>query len=77
MILFLHVQNFMDKLPLNIGLCNSFYNCTIMTWLLQSENEFQLIINFFIFVSISSYNDILGCKLSLIKKFSYKILHPP
>jgi hypothetical protein len=47
MVVVLHVQNFLDKLPLNLVL---FDNCNIMTRLLQSEDVLQLIINLFIFV---------------------------
>ncbi len=49
MVFFLLVQNFMDKLPLNLVLrIVFFYNCNVVTWLLQSENVLQLIINLFI-----------------------------
>jgi len=49
MVFFLHVQNFMDKLPLNLVFPIPFYNSNIVTRLLQSENVFQLLINLFIF----------------------------
>jgi hypothetical protein len=49
MVVFLHVQDFIDKLSLNLVFCNPFDNCSIATSLLQSENVFQLIINLFIF----------------------------
>jgi len=49
MVVFLHVQNFIDQLPLNLFICNPFYNYNIVTCLLQSENVLQLIINLFIF----------------------------
>ncbi len=68
----LHVQNFLDKLPLNLVL---FYNCNIVTWLLQSENVLQLIINLFMFAPISWYKNILGCKPPLIEKFCYKMYY--
>jgi hypothetical protein len=38
MVVFLHVQNFMDKLLLNLIFRIPFYNCNIVTRLLQSEN---------------------------------------
>ncbi len=52
MIVFLHVQNFMDKLPLIIVFRNFFLQLQHYDMTLQSENLFQLIINFFIFASI-------------------------
>jgi hypothetical protein len=76
MVFFLHVQNFMNILPLNLVLL---YNCNIVTRLLQSENIFQLLINLFIFAPISWYNDKLGCKPPLIEIFIYNFFskHPP
>jgi hypothetical protein len=47
MVVFLHVQNFKDKLPLNLVLL---YNCNIVIGLLQSENLLQLLINLFIYL---------------------------
>jgi len=38
MVVFLHVQNFIDKPPFNLILRIPFYNCNIVTRLLQSEN---------------------------------------
>jgi hypothetical protein len=50
-----------------------FYNCNVVTRLLQSENVLQSIINLFInFAPISWYNDILGCKPPLIENLNYK-----
>jgi hypothetical protein len=71
MVEFLHVQN--------LVLCSFFYNCNIVTGLLQCENVFQLIMNLFIFAPISQYSDILGCKPPLIENSSYKMFskHPP
>jgi hypothetical protein len=76
MVVFLHVQNFMNKLPLNIVLL---YNSSIVTRLLQSESVLQLQIILFIFAPISWYNDKLGCKPPLIENFIYKMFskHPP
>jgi len=50
-----------------------------VTRLLQSENVLQLLINLFIFASISWYNDILGCKPPLNENFIYKMFfkHSP
>jgi hypothetical protein len=47
MVVFLHVQNFKNKLPLDLVFL---YNCNIVTRLLQSENLLQLIINLFIYL---------------------------
>jgi hypothetical protein len=76
MVVFLYVQTFMDKLPLNLVLL---YNCSIVIGWLQNENVLQLLIIFFMFVPISWYNDILGCRPPLIEIFIYKIFfkHPP
>jgi hypothetical protein len=50
MVVFLHVQSIMNKLPLNLVFCSPFSQLQHVTRLLQSENVFQLIIYLFIFV---------------------------
>jgi len=70
---FLYVQHFMDKVSLKLIFFNDFYNCNVVSTLLQIKDVFQLIIELFICAPISQHNGKLGCKPPLITNFSEKI----
>jgi hypothetical protein len=66
---FLHVQNSMDKLLLNLVFHIPFTIATL--W--QGYCNMKMYSNLFVFAPISWYNDILGCKPRLIEIFNYKM----
>jgi hypothetical protein len=52
---------------------NDFYNCNVVSTLLQIKNVFQLIIELFKCAPISQHNGKLRCKPPLITNFHEKI----
>jgi hypothetical protein len=53
---YFYVQHFMDKDSLKLIFLNDFYNCNVVSTLLQIKNVLQLIIELFIFAPISQHN---------------------
>jgi hypothetical protein len=79
MVVFLHVQNFTNKILSNLVLHSFFLQLRHCDKVVTKWKCTPIIINLFIIISISWYNDILGCKPTLIEKFCHKMFskHPP